>query len=161
MTESPELAAAQPLLDAAKDRGFTVERIAVGEDAPLRGVWESGPARWALSPLDCPAHLLVRDHPPGVLTPRCGEVPPTVALLRSGRSSGSPGVSAVSGHHPRAGDPISGWPPVELSPTPRSRRPAGPFLRPTNPPVSFWPPVQPAGRDTIPAPRVRNEVTHD
>jgi hypothetical protein len=41
MTESPELAAAKPLLDAAKDRGFTVERIAVGQDAPLGGVRES------------------------------------------------------------------------------------------------------------------------
>jgi hypothetical protein len=41
MTESPELAAAKPLLDAAEDRGFTFERIAVGEDAPLGGARES------------------------------------------------------------------------------------------------------------------------
>ncbi len=41
MTESPELAAAKPLLDAAKDRGFTFEWIAVGEDAPSGGVRES------------------------------------------------------------------------------------------------------------------------
>ena len=34
MAESPELAAAKRLLDAAKDRGFIFERIAVGEDAP-------------------------------------------------------------------------------------------------------------------------------
>ena len=41
MAESPELAAAKRLLDAAKDRGFAFERIALGEDAPLRGVRES------------------------------------------------------------------------------------------------------------------------
>ncbi|MGH3710386.1 MAG: hypothetical protein ACRDRQ_20280 [Pseudonocardiaceae bacterium] len=35
-------------------------------------------ARWALSPLDCQAHLLVSagDHPWGVLKARCGEVLP-------------------------------------------------------------------------------------
>ncbi|MGB6165001.1 MAG: hypothetical protein WCF33_15550 [Pseudonocardiaceae bacterium] len=38
MTESPELAAAKPLLDAAKGRGFTFEWITVGEDASLSGV---------------------------------------------------------------------------------------------------------------------------
>jgi hypothetical protein len=41
MPENPELAAAKRLLDAAKDRGFIFERIAVGEDAPLRGFRES------------------------------------------------------------------------------------------------------------------------
>ncbi|MGH3812264.1 MAG: hypothetical protein ACRDUV_07370 [Pseudonocardiaceae bacterium] len=41
MADSPELAAAKHLLDAAKDRGFTFERIALGQDAPLRGVRES------------------------------------------------------------------------------------------------------------------------
>ena len=41
MTENPELPAAKPLLDPAKDRGFTVERITVGQDAPLGGVRES------------------------------------------------------------------------------------------------------------------------
>ena len=41
MADSPELAAAKRLLDAAKDRGFTFERIALGEDAPVRGVRES------------------------------------------------------------------------------------------------------------------------
>ncbi|MBV9162362.1 MAG: hypothetical protein JO281_12595 [Pseudonocardiales bacterium] len=159
MADSPESAAAKRLLDAAKDRGFTFERITVGEGAPLRGVRKStgwldevyvgglfsgcsaarrrryslvvpgglpvtervsgdtlevlhtvvdgraeeysvitllrgaaavrcargvagvnGSARWALSPLDCQAHLLVRDPPPGVLKPRCGEVLPTVAV---------------------------------------------------------------------------------
>lgn len=44
MAESPELTAAKRLLDAAKDRGFAFERIALGEDAPLRGVRES--ANW-------------------------------------------------------------------------------------------------------------------
>ncbi|HYZ37265.1 MAG TPA: hypothetical protein VE673_11180 [Pseudonocardiaceae bacterium] len=41
MPDSPELAAAKRLLDAAKDRGFTFERIALGQDAPLRGIRES------------------------------------------------------------------------------------------------------------------------
>jgi hypothetical protein len=41
MPDSPELVAAERLLDAAKDRGFTFERIALGEDAPLRGIRES------------------------------------------------------------------------------------------------------------------------
>ena len=41
MPDSPELAAAKRLLDAAKDRGFTFERIALGEDATLRGIRES------------------------------------------------------------------------------------------------------------------------
>ena len=44
MPDSPELAAAKRLLDAAKDRGFTFERIALGEDAPLRGIRQS--ASW-------------------------------------------------------------------------------------------------------------------
>ncbi len=41
MAESPELAAAKRLLDAAKSGGFAFERIAPGEDGPLRGVGES------------------------------------------------------------------------------------------------------------------------
>lgn len=41
MADSPQLAAAKRLLDAAKQAGFTFERIAPGEDAPLRGVRES------------------------------------------------------------------------------------------------------------------------
>lgn len=41
MSDSRELAAAKRLLDTAKDQGFTFERIALGEDAPLRGVRES------------------------------------------------------------------------------------------------------------------------
>jgi hypothetical protein len=41
MTESPELAAAKRLLDAAKNGGFRFERIATGQDAPLLGVRES------------------------------------------------------------------------------------------------------------------------
>ncbi|MCA1705856.1 MAG: hypothetical protein LC808_22375 [Actinobacteria bacterium] len=41
----------------------------------------SRPARWAFSPLDYAAHLLLcdGDHPPGVLKARCGELLPTVA----------------------------------------------------------------------------------
>lgn len=35
--DSPGLAAAKRLLDAAKDAGFAFERIAPGEDGPLRG----------------------------------------------------------------------------------------------------------------------------
>jgi hypothetical protein len=41
MAESPELAAAKRLLDAAKDQGFTFARIAPGPDGPLRGVRET------------------------------------------------------------------------------------------------------------------------
>jgi hypothetical protein len=41
MADSPELAAAKRLLDAAKDRGFTFVRIAPGSDGPLRGVRET------------------------------------------------------------------------------------------------------------------------
>jgi hypothetical protein len=36
--DSPDLAAAKRLLDAAKLQGFTFERIAPGPDGPLRGV---------------------------------------------------------------------------------------------------------------------------
>jgi hypothetical protein len=36
--ESPDLAAAKRLLDAAKDQGFRFQRIAPGPDGPLRGV---------------------------------------------------------------------------------------------------------------------------
>jgi hypothetical protein len=36
--ESPELAAAKQLLDAAKDQGFRFQRIAPGPDGPLRGI---------------------------------------------------------------------------------------------------------------------------
>ena len=38
MADSPELVAAKRLLDEAKDRGFRFERVAPGEDGPLRGV---------------------------------------------------------------------------------------------------------------------------
>jgi hypothetical protein len=41
MADSPELAAAKRLLDAAKDQGFTFQRIAPGPDGPLRGVRET------------------------------------------------------------------------------------------------------------------------
>lgn len=41
MVDSPEVAAAKRLLDAAKDAGFTFQRIALGEDGPLRGVRQS------------------------------------------------------------------------------------------------------------------------
>jgi hypothetical protein len=37
MADSPELAAAKRLLDEAKDQGFRFERLAPGEDGPLRG----------------------------------------------------------------------------------------------------------------------------
>lgn len=36
--DSPELAAAKQLLDAAKDQGFRFQRIASGPDGPLRGI---------------------------------------------------------------------------------------------------------------------------
>jgi hypothetical protein len=36
--DSPELAAAKQLLDAAKDQGFRFQRIAPGPDSPLRGI---------------------------------------------------------------------------------------------------------------------------
>lgn len=38
MADSPQLAAAKQLLDAAKQAGFTFERIAPGADGPLRGM---------------------------------------------------------------------------------------------------------------------------
>jgi hypothetical protein len=41
ITDSPYLAAAKRLLDAAKSDGFVFERIAPGEDGPLRGVRKS------------------------------------------------------------------------------------------------------------------------
>jgi hypothetical protein len=36
--DSPELAAAKRLLDAAKDQGFCFQRIAPGPDGPVRGI---------------------------------------------------------------------------------------------------------------------------
>src|SRR5205085_20079 len=39
--DSPDLAAAKRLLDAAKSQGFTFQRIAPGPDGPLRGVRET------------------------------------------------------------------------------------------------------------------------
>lgn len=41
MADSPELAAAKRLLDDAKDRGFHFERVAPGDDGPLRGLRET------------------------------------------------------------------------------------------------------------------------
>lgn len=41
VAHSPDLAAAMRLLDAAKDQGFTFQRVAPGEDGPLFGVRES------------------------------------------------------------------------------------------------------------------------
>lgn len=41
MTDSPDVAAAKRLLDAAKSSGFAFERIAPGPDGPLRGVRET------------------------------------------------------------------------------------------------------------------------
>jgi len=41
MADSPDLAAAKRLLDAAKDAGFSFQRIAPGDDAPLLGVRQS------------------------------------------------------------------------------------------------------------------------
>jgi hypothetical protein len=41
LTDSPELTAAKRLLDAAKDQGFTFQRVAPGPDGPLRGVRET------------------------------------------------------------------------------------------------------------------------
>lgn len=40
-TESPDLAAAKRLLDTAKRRGFTFQRVAPDPDGPLWGVRES------------------------------------------------------------------------------------------------------------------------
>lgn len=39
-TDSPDVAAAKRLLDAAKDAGFAFQRVAPGEDGPLLGVRE-------------------------------------------------------------------------------------------------------------------------
>lgn len=39
--ESPDVAAAKRLLDAAKDQGFRFQRIAPGPDGPLLGVRET------------------------------------------------------------------------------------------------------------------------
>jgi hypothetical protein len=41
MADSPDLVAAKRLLDDAKNRGFHFERVAPGEDGPLRGVRET------------------------------------------------------------------------------------------------------------------------
>jgi hypothetical protein len=41
MVDSPELAGAKRLLDAAKDCGFAFERVAPGQDGPLLGVRET------------------------------------------------------------------------------------------------------------------------
>jgi hypothetical protein len=41
MADSPDLAAAKRLLDAAKAGGFAFQRVAPGEDGPLRGVRQS------------------------------------------------------------------------------------------------------------------------
>jgi hypothetical protein len=41
MVDSPDLAAAKRLLDAAKEAGFCFQRIASGEDAPVVGVRQS------------------------------------------------------------------------------------------------------------------------
>jgi len=41
VADSPELAAAERLLDAAKELGFTFQRIAPGPDGPLLGVRET------------------------------------------------------------------------------------------------------------------------
>lgn len=41
MRDSPAVLAAKRLLDVAKREGFAFERIAPGEDGPLRGVRES------------------------------------------------------------------------------------------------------------------------
>lgn len=39
--DGPDLAAAKRLLDLVRDRGFSFQRIAPGEDGPLRGVRET------------------------------------------------------------------------------------------------------------------------
>ncbi|MBV9651738.1 MAG: hypothetical protein JO296_16600 [Pseudonocardiales bacterium] len=41
MADNPDLMAAMRLLDAAKDAGFTFQRLAPGPDGPLRGMRES------------------------------------------------------------------------------------------------------------------------
>jgi hypothetical protein len=41
MADGPDLVAVKRLLDTAKDKGFTFQRIAPGEDGPLRGVRET------------------------------------------------------------------------------------------------------------------------
>jgi hypothetical protein len=41
MADGPDLVAAKRLLDAAKEAGFSFQRIAPGEDAPLLGVPQS------------------------------------------------------------------------------------------------------------------------
>jgi hypothetical protein len=41
MEDGPDLVAAKRLLDDARSRGFRFERIAPGEDGPLRGVRET------------------------------------------------------------------------------------------------------------------------
>lgn len=45
VADSPELAAAERLLDAAKEQGFTFQRIAPGPDGPLLGVRETASYR--------------------------------------------------------------------------------------------------------------------
>jgi hypothetical protein len=38
MVDSPEVTAAKRLLDCAKDNGFVFQRLAPGDDGPVRGV---------------------------------------------------------------------------------------------------------------------------
>lgn len=103
----------------------------------------SGPARWALSPLDCRAHLRAGEPPPGVLTARCGGVLPTVGVQYSDRPSGSL-VCPVCADIADGGDPIAGWPPVELPLSP---------LAPGGQPVPSHARETPVRSGALPAPR--------
>ena len=103
----------------------------------------SGPARWALSPLDCRAHLRAGEPPPGVLTARCGGVLPTVGVQYGDRPSGSL-VCPVCADIADGGDPIAGWPPVELPLSP---------LAPGGQPVPSHARETPVRSGALPAPR--------
>lgn len=88
--------------------------------------------RWAISPLDCAVHLLMRegDHPLGVFQARCGHLLPTVVHQRDQPPPGTScedcrlifladcalhaAAAQLAGALQRA--PDSGWPPVEPAP---------------------------------------------
>ena len=98
----------------------------------------SRPARWALSPLDLQAHLLLPEgcHPKGVLKARCGHLLPMRAIQFAQTFarkcsechliSLSDAILALRRENPAPISPRPGRPPVVPSPPSRARRPTGP-----------------------------------
>lgn len=113
MADSPELVAAKRLLDVAKNDGFAFERIAPGEDGPLRGVRETPVARrdlpgWVLGTelmQRHPAAPLLADRPRRPADRRTGErgCPdrPAHGAIRLDHLTPTTG-QAASSHRPRS-----------------------------------------------------------